>query len=98
MPSHIAMISAAIERYGFTAESTERYSNRPGAETRSAVVRFWKPQSANTGAQKPVSQRRRYEFTVGDGHGGERAEVLEDAADRPEADLARLLLVVRLAA
>ena len=49
-----------------TAESTERYSKRPGAETRSAVVRFWKPQSAKTGAQKPVSQRRRYEFTVGD--------------------------------
>ena len=41
MPSHMAMISAAIERYGLTAESTERYSKRPGAETRSAVVRFW---------------------------------------------------------
>ena len=66
MPSRIAMISAAMDRYGFTAESTERYSNRPGADTRSAVVRFWKPQSANTGAQKPVSHRRRYELTVGD--------------------------------
>ncbi len=59
IPSHMAAISVAIERYGFTAESTERYSKRPGAETRSAVVRFWKPQSAKTGAQKPVSHRRR---------------------------------------
>ena len=64
MPSSMALISAAIERYGLTAESTERYSKRPGAETRSAVVRFWKPQSAKTGAQKPVSQSRRYELTV----------------------------------
>ena len=64
MPSSMALISAASERYGLTAESTERYSKRPGAETRSAVVRFWKPQSAKTGAQKPVSQSRRYELTV----------------------------------
>ena len=40
-PVPIAAISAAIDRYGLTAESTERYSNRPGADTRSAVVRFW---------------------------------------------------------
>ncbi len=40
MPSPIAAMSTAIERYGLTAESTERYSKRPGAETRSAVVRF----------------------------------------------------------
>ena len=59
MPSRIATMSAASERYGFTAESTDRYSNRPGAETRSAVVRFWYPQSAKTGAQNPVSQSRR---------------------------------------
>src|SRR6478752_179527 len=38
IPSSIALISAASERYGLTAESTERYSKRPGAETRSAVV------------------------------------------------------------
>ena len=44
-------MSAAKVRYGFTAESTERYSNRPGALIRSAVVRFWKPQSAKTGSQ-----------------------------------------------
>ena len=30
-----------------------------GAETRRPVVRFWKPQSENTGAQKPVSHSRR---------------------------------------
>ena len=65
MPSFIAASSAANDRYGFTAESTERYSNRPGAQMRSAVVRFWKPQSAKTGAQNPASQNRRYEFTVG---------------------------------
>ena len=59
MPSRIAAMSVPSDRYGFTAESTERYSKRPGADTRSAVVRFWKPQSANTGAQKPVSHRRR---------------------------------------
>src|SRR5215475_7432107 len=64
MPSSITLISAASDRYGFTAESTDRYSKRPGADTRSAVVRFWKPQSANTGAQKPVSHSRRYELTV----------------------------------
>ncbi len=40
-PVAIASISAAMARYGFTAESTERYSKRPGEETRSAVVRFW---------------------------------------------------------
>src|SRR5919205_265059 len=39
IPSRMATMSAASERYGFTAESTERYSKRPGAETRSAVVR-----------------------------------------------------------
>src|SRR5215471_9176684 len=65
MPSSMALMSAAKDRYGFTAESTERYSNLPGALTRSAVVRFWNPQSANSGAQKPVSQNRRYELTVG---------------------------------
>ena len=54
-----------MDRYGFTAESTERYSKRPGALTRSAVVRFWKPQSAKTGAQNPASAKRRYELTVG---------------------------------
>ena len=48
-----------MERYGLTAESTERYSNRPGALTRSAVVRFWNPQSAKTGAQNPASAKRR---------------------------------------
>ena len=33
---------------------------------RSAVVRFWNPQSAKIGAQNPASQNRRYELTVGD--------------------------------
>src|SRR5258708_39124398 len=65
MPSAIALITAANDRDGLTAEATDRYSNRPGALTRSAVVRFWKPQSAYSGAQKPVSQNRRYELTVG---------------------------------
>ena len=51
-----------------TDASTERYSKRSGDEIRSAVVRFWYPQSAKTGAQKPVSQNRRYELTVGAGH------------------------------
>ena len=41
MPSSIALMIAAQDRYGLTAESTDRYSNRPGALTRSAVVRFW---------------------------------------------------------
>ena len=59
MPSSIALMIAAKDRYGFTAESTDRYSNRPGALTRSAVVRFWNPQSAKSGAQNPVSQNRR---------------------------------------
>ena len=40
MPSSKACSSAAAIRYGFTVESTERYSNRPGAEMRSAQVRF----------------------------------------------------------
>ena len=40
---------------GLTIESTARYSKRPGAEILNPVVRFWNPQSANTGAQKPVS-------------------------------------------
>ena len=31
----------------------------PGALIRSAVVRFWKPQSAKIGAQKPASAKRR---------------------------------------
>ena len=48
-----------MDRYGFTDESTERYSKRPGALTRMAVVRFWNPQSAKTGAQKPASANRR---------------------------------------
>src|SRR4029453_8888471 len=64
-PSFIAASSAANERDGFTDEATERYSNRPGAETAKGAVRFWKPQSANTGAQNPASQKRRYEFPVG---------------------------------
>jgi hypothetical protein len=59
MPSCIALMIAANDRYGFTAESTARYSSRSGELTRSAVVRFWYPQSANSGAQKPVSQNRR---------------------------------------
>ena len=42
----MALSSPANDRYGLTAESTDRYSNRPGALTRRAVVRFWKPQSA----------------------------------------------------
>ena len=41
MPSSIALMIAAQDRYGLTAESTDRYSNRPGALIRSAVVRFW---------------------------------------------------------
>src|SRR5260370_37533393 len=65
MPSAIALMTAANDRYGLTAESTDRYSNRPGALTRSAVGRFWNPQSAYSGAQKQVSQNRRYEVTVG---------------------------------
>src|SRR5580700_3726088 len=65
MPSSIALMIAANDRYGLTEESTERYSNRPGALIRSAVVRFWKPQSAKIGAQNPASAKRRYEFTVG---------------------------------
>ena len=48
-----------MDRYGLTAESTERYSKRPGALTRRAVVRFWKPQSAKIGAQNPASAKRR---------------------------------------
>ncbi len=55
----MALMRPAIERYGLTAESTERYSKRPGAEIHNAVVRFWNPQSAKTGAQKPVSHKRR---------------------------------------
>ena len=35
-----ALMSAPRQRYGFTAESTERYSKRSGDEIRSAVVRF----------------------------------------------------------
>ena len=66
MPSCIASSSPANDRYGFTAESTERYSNRPGAEIRRPVVRFWKPQSAKIGAQNPASHNRRYELTVGE--------------------------------
>jgi hypothetical protein len=58
-PSFIAIRSAANDRYGFTAESTDRYSYRPGAEIRSAVVRFWNPQSAKIGAQNPASANRR---------------------------------------
>ena len=57
MPSSIALMRAPSARYGLTAESTDRYSKRSGDDTRSAVVRFWNPQSANTGAQKPVSQQ-----------------------------------------
>ena len=64
MPSSAALMIAPAIRYGFTIESTARYSKRPGAEMRRPVVRFWKPQSANTGAQKPVSHSRRYELTV----------------------------------
>ena len=59
MPSRMATIRPAIDRYGLTVELTERYSNRPGALTRSAVVRFWNPQSAYSGAQNPVSHSRR---------------------------------------
>ena len=55
----MAFKSAAAIRCGFTMASTARYSKRPGAETRRPVVRFWKPQSAKTGAQKPVSHSRR---------------------------------------
>jgi len=33
MPSSIALMIAAKDRYGLTAESTDRYSNRPGALT-----------------------------------------------------------------
>src|SRR5665648_628526 len=54
MPSSMALSSTVAIRCGFTMESTARYSKRPGAETRNPVVRFWKPQSAKTGAQKPV--------------------------------------------
>ena len=41
MPSSIADGERAeATRYGFTAASTERYSNRSGGARR-AVVRFW---------------------------------------------------------
>ena len=59
IPSSNAFRRPAAIKYGFTIESTERYSKRPGAEILKAQVRFWYPQSANTGAQKPVSQSRR---------------------------------------
>src|SRR5258705_5053788 len=91
MPSAMALMMAAKERYGFTAESTDRYSNLPGALTRSAVVRFWNPQSANNGAQKPVSQNLRYELTVG--------AVMQVSADRcsrtPPIALSPSLLGIR---
>ncbi len=55
----MTLINPASARYGLTAESTDRYSKRSGDEIRRAVVRFWYPQSAKTGAQNPVSQKRR---------------------------------------
>ena len=41
MPSSAALRMAPAIRYGFTIESTDRYSKRPGADTRKPVVRFW---------------------------------------------------------
>ena len=82
------MMAPAI-RCGLTMESTARYSKRPGAEIRRPVVRFWYPQSANTGAQNPVSHSRRYELTVEQPIAVSAPEVGDDAAYDLQSDLPR---------